>query len=99
MTKQSSDPAHEQRRAKALGMGGAAALEKRRQLGVLNARERLDRLFDPGTFVETGLFANSIREADREGGDSRDGPKAPPLPNPPSRGEVKRKTARGFATN
>ena len=66
MTKRSSDPSHEQRRAKALGMGGAAALEKRRQLGVLNARERLDRLFDPGTFVETGLFANSIREADRD---------------------------------
>lgn len=66
MTKQSSDPTHEQRRAKALGMGGATALEKRRQMGILNARERLDRLFDPGTFVETGLFANSIREADRE---------------------------------
>lgn len=66
MKKQPSDPPHEQRRAKALGMGGATALEKRRQLGVLNARERLDRLFDPGTFVETGLFANSIREADRE---------------------------------
>jgi acetyl-CoA carboxylase carboxyltransferase component len=66
MTKRSSDPSHEQRRAKALGMGGAAALEKRRKMGVLNARERLDRLFDPGSFVETGLFANSIREADRD---------------------------------
>jgi acetyl-CoA carboxylase carboxyltransferase component len=56
---------HATRRATALGMGGQAALEKRRQSGVLNARERLALLFDTGSFHETGLFANSIREQDR----------------------------------
>lgn len=47
-------------------MGGPVALEKRRLSGALNARERLELLFDKGTFSETGLFATSIREQDRD---------------------------------
>ncbi len=39
-----------------LKMGGDAALEKRREQGRLNARERLDRLFDQGTFRELDMF-------------------------------------------
>ena len=39
-----------------LGMGGEKALEKRREKGVLNARQRLDTLFDKGTFRELDMF-------------------------------------------
>ncbi|MBS0319861.1 MAG: methylmalonyl-CoA carboxyltransferase [Proteobacteria bacterium] len=49
------------RRAKALAMGGAEKLEKRRAQGVLDARQRLDYLLDAGTFVESGLLATSFR--------------------------------------
>ena len=51
----------EERRAAALAMGGEAKLAKRREAGTLNARERLDGLLDPGSFVESGLLARSIR--------------------------------------
>jgi len=37
-------------------MGGEKALEKRRENGKLNARERLDILFDKGTFRELDMF-------------------------------------------
>lgn len=36
--------------------GGKEAVEKQRALGKHTARERLEMLFDPGTFTETGLF-------------------------------------------
>jgi acetyl-CoA carboxylase carboxyltransferase component len=49
----------EQRSAKARAMGGADKLAKRRAAGILNARERLDYLFDKGTFIESGLLAVS----------------------------------------
>jgi len=39
-----------------MGMGGEKALEKRREKGVLNARQRLDILFDEGTFRELDMF-------------------------------------------
>jgi methylmalonyl-CoA decarboxylase subunit alpha len=39
-----------------MGMGGEKALEKRRKNGKLNARERLDILFDKGTFRELDMF-------------------------------------------
>jgi acetyl-CoA carboxylase carboxyltransferase component len=57
---------YEARRAKALGMGGAAKLERRRNAGVLNARERIDYLLDAGTFIESGLFARSLYPGDAE---------------------------------
>ncbi len=50
----------EQRRRQALAMGGAEKLAKRKAAGLLNARERIDYLFDAGTFVESGLFATSV---------------------------------------
>jgi acetyl-CoA carboxylase carboxyltransferase component len=50
---------YEKRRAKALAMGGAEKLARRKKAGALNARERIERLFDPGTFLESGLFGAS----------------------------------------
>ncbi|MHB8508711.1 MAG: acyl-CoA carboxylase subunit beta [Candidatus Dormibacteria bacterium] len=45
------------RREKAVGMGGSERVEKQHAMGKLNARERLDLLFDAGSFVEFGLLA------------------------------------------
>lgn len=39
--------------------GGQARIERQHARGKLTARERLDLLFDPGTFVEYGLFAKA----------------------------------------
>ncbi|MCP3941973.1 MAG: methylmalonyl-CoA carboxyltransferase [Desulfobacteraceae bacterium] len=41
---------------KILEMGGEKALAKRREAGKLNARERLDLLFDKGSFREIDMF-------------------------------------------
>lgn len=49
----------ERRKAHALGMGGEEKLARRKAEGNLNARERLGALLDPGSFVESGLFATS----------------------------------------
>jgi acetyl-CoA carboxylase carboxyltransferase component len=54
------------RRQKALAMGGADKLARRRAEGRLNARERLDLLLDPGSFTERGMFAAAIRPEQRE---------------------------------
>ena len=56
----------EQRRRKALAMGGPERLAKRRAAGILNARERIDYLLDPGTFIESGLLATSAYPEDRD---------------------------------
>ena len=45
------------RRNRAMLGGGADKLEKQRQSGKLTARERIELLVDPGSFEETGLFA------------------------------------------
>lgn len=65
--------AHEQmlrelaeRTAKAKAMGGPRKLAERKAQGILNARERLDLLFDPGSFLETGLHATAIRAEVRD---------------------------------
>jgi acetyl-CoA carboxylase carboxyltransferase component len=50
----------------ATAMGGERKLSKRRQEGVLSARERIDGLVDPGTFRETGLFGVSYLPEMRE---------------------------------
>src|SRR5262245_50136600 len=42
-------------------MGGPQKLAERKAQGLLNARERIDRLVDPGSFIESGRFARSIR--------------------------------------
>jgi len=44
------------RRKTVLEMGGEKALAKRRDKGQTHARERIDMLIDPGTFVEVGTF-------------------------------------------
>jgi acetyl-CoA carboxylase carboxyltransferase component len=46
-----------QRKAAATRMGGPDAVARQHGEGKLTARERLDLLFDPGTFVELGILA------------------------------------------
>jgi len=54
------------REAAARAMGGPEKLARRKQAGVLNARERLDHLLDQDSFLESGLLAQSAVPADRE---------------------------------
>lgn len=54
------------RREQALAMGGEEKLARRRDEGVLNARERIDALVDPGSFLESGMHAASIRSEVRD---------------------------------
>ncbi len=46
----------EAREAKARAMGGESQIKKQHETGKLTARERIDLLFDPGTFQEMDLF-------------------------------------------
>lgn len=46
----------EQRNEAAMAGGGAAKIQKHKQGGRLTARERLDVLLDPGSFVEMDRF-------------------------------------------
>ena len=46
------------RREAAMAGGGYDKLEKRRKKGLLNARERLDELYDEGSFQEAGMHVN-----------------------------------------
>src|SRR3546814_18418466 len=57
---------YERRRQKALAMGGPEKLERRRNAGLLNARERIDYLVDKGSFLASGLLAPSYIPAERE---------------------------------
>ncbi|MGM0561211.1 MAG: acyl-CoA carboxylase subunit beta [Pseudomonadota bacterium] len=55
------------REERARAMGGEEKLHKRREQGLLNARERIEYLIDPDSFVESGLLGvSSVVEADRE---------------------------------
>ncbi len=45
-----------ERQKRLLEMGGQKAVAKHKEKGKLTARERLDRLFDPGTFREIDMF-------------------------------------------
>ena len=47
---------YKKKRQRIMEMGGAEAIEKRHKAGQWTARERIDYLFDPGTFTEIGLF-------------------------------------------
>jgi propionyl-CoA carboxylase beta chain len=42
--------------ARALELGGAERIQKQHEAGKLTARERIELLLDPGTFVEAGRF-------------------------------------------
>ena len=59
------------RRTKNLGMGGQERIAKQHDRGKLTVRERIDLLFDRGTFVEFGLLAHQMPlrggETDPEG--------------------------------
>jgi acetyl-CoA carboxylase carboxyltransferase component len=57
---------YSEREAKAKRMGGPEKLARRAAAGFLDARARLDRLFDAGSFIESGLFSTSANPADRE---------------------------------
>lgn len=59
-------PGHdlEERRRAALAMGGEAKLRARTEKGILNARSRIDRLVDPGSFYESGLYGRSVVPGD-----------------------------------
>ncbi|HKW45734.1 MAG TPA: carboxyl transferase domain-containing protein, partial [Candidatus Eremiobacteraceae bacterium] len=46
-----------QKRAEAAAPAGEAAIERQHARGKLSARERVDSLLDPGSFVETDAFA------------------------------------------
>jgi len=46
------------RRERNLEMGGAERVARQHEKGKLTVRERIDLLFDPGTFVEFGLLAS-----------------------------------------
>ncbi|GMG84302.1 carboxyl transferase domain-containing protein [Paralimibaculum aggregatum] len=55
------------REARALAMGGPEKLARRAERGLLDARSRIDRLIDPGSFREVGMLGvSSGSEADRE---------------------------------
>ena len=51
------------RRARARSMGGPEKVERQHKRGRLNARQRVERLFDPQSFVEIGALAGGVREA------------------------------------
>ena len=47
----------ERRRSEAVHAGSEQAVEKQHSRGKLTARERIERLLDPGSFVEFDQFA------------------------------------------
>jgi methylmalonyl-CoA decarboxylase subunit alpha len=56
----------ETKRGTAHAMGGPAKIEEQHKRGKLTARERIDLLFDKGTFLEIGALAKSPHITDRE---------------------------------
>src|ERR1700716_4371239 len=54
----------ERRRRHAWGMGGPERLDKHRGKGKLDARARIERLLDPGTFREFGTLVGRDTAAD-----------------------------------
>ncbi|MBI9082048.1 MAG: carboxyl transferase [Desulfobacterales bacterium] len=49
----------ERRKRHALAMGGEKKIKRQHDRGKLTARERIDRLLDPGTFLEVGMLNHS----------------------------------------
>ncbi|UCE53666.1 MAG: carboxyl transferase [Desulfobacterales bacterium] len=49
----------EKRRARALEMGGRDKIKKQHDKGRFTARERIEKLLDPGSFLEVGMFNHS----------------------------------------
>ncbi|RLF88124.1 methylmalonyl-CoA carboxyltransferase, partial [Thermococci archaeon] len=61
-----------EKRKKIMQMGGEGAIKKQHDKGKLTARERLELLLDPGSFVEIGMFVK--HRATEFGMDKRDLP-------------------------
>ncbi len=59
-----------ERRMRALAGGGAERVEKQHSAGKLTARERIEALFDPGSFVEILSLAETRHPEDASGGKS-----------------------------
>ena len=57
---------HARRKEQAKAMGGPDKLAARARTGILNVRERVDHLLDPGSFREAGLFGVSYLPDMRE---------------------------------
>ena len=55
------------RKADALELGGEALVERQHAAGKLTVRERLDLLFDKGSFVETGMHAEALESPQSQG--------------------------------
>lgn len=55
----------EKRRAKIKKMGGEERVAKQHERGKLTARERVELLFDKGTFLETGIHATQQKALDQ----------------------------------
>lgn len=53
----------ERRRAFARQMGGPERVQRQRESGKLDARARMEALFDPDSFIEVGAFAGGLSEA------------------------------------
>jgi acetyl-CoA carboxylase carboxyltransferase component len=66
-----SSSTFEDRKAKALAMGGPEKLARRKAAGVLNARERVEKLLDAGSFIESGLFGASLVDPDKSAADGK----------------------------
>lgn len=64
MTLEAHGDEYERRKAKALDMGGPERLARQARLGRLNARQRIDYLVDPGSFLEIGMFARGEPQED-----------------------------------
>jgi acetyl-CoA carboxylase carboxyltransferase component len=62
-----ADPGEEldARRRAVHRMGGPAKLQARRERGIMDARQRIEVLCEPGSFTEIGEFAHSARAEDR----------------------------------
>ncbi len=56
----------EQRRERALQMGGEERVAQQHDSGKLTVRERIDELVDPGSFRERGVLAGSVTYEDGE---------------------------------
>ncbi len=56
----------ERARKRALGMGGEKRVNRQHDLGKLTVRERIDRLIDPGTFLEYGQLATYFGRSPEE---------------------------------
>lgn len=50
----------EERRRQVLAMGGQKRVERQKERGKMTARERLDYLLDPGSFLEYGIHATQM---------------------------------------